>query len=59
MDMDLGIALRIGAGDFEQGDDMRRRRVSGRKSKKQFARTASKTNKRNHSGNVMRGGIRL
>ena len=39
---------------------MKRNKMSSRRSKRLFARTASKTHKRNlTSGNPMRGGIRL
>lgn len=37
----------------------RRFKISNRSSKKLFSRTASRTHRRNVSGNPMRGGIRL
>lgn len=37
----------------------RRKRMSKRKSKKLFSKTASRTHKKNVSPAVMRGGIRL
>nr|QJB19793.1 MAG: hypothetical protein [Microvirus sp.] len=37
----------------------KRGRMSGKKSRKLFSATASKTHKKNVQGNPMRGGIRL
>lgn len=37
----------------------KRARMSGRKSRKLFTRTAKKVHRRNGLGNPMRGGIRL
>lgn len=37
----------------------RRKKISRKKSRKMFRRSASRTHKRNISGHPMRGGIRL
>lgn len=37
----------------------KRKRLSRKRSKKMFSRSASRTHKRNLSGSPMRGGIRL
>lgn len=38
---------------------MKRHAMNGKKSRKLFSKTASKTHKKNVQGNPMRGGIRL
>lgn len=38
---------------------MKRSKMSGRKSKRLFTATASRSHKKNFTGNPMRGGIRL
>lgn len=38
---------------------MRRQKLNGRRSRKLFSKTASRTHKKNFRGAVMRGGIRL
>lgn len=38
---------------------MRRSKIRGRGDRKRFSRTASKSNRRNFHGTVMRGGYRI